>query len=205
MFGLAIIAIFWTGLFYHLSVEHTRELDAAIERGNSQARLFEGTTIRLIKEVDRSLLLFRLAYEKNPGNFDMREWAQQTSLLGDQTIQASLVGADGYIAGSTVENIAGPIFVGDREHFKAQVDARSDELFISKPVVGRASGKSSIRSLAAYANLTAALMALSSLLSILRLSRHFTVQSTTGQTTSSFCKDLMASFRILWLLGGKLQ
>ena len=145
MFGLAIIAIFWTGLFYHLSVEHTRELDAAIERGNSQARLFEGTTIRLIKEVDRSLLLFRLAYEKNPENFDMREWAQQTSLLGDQTIQASLVGADGYIAGSTVENIVGPIFVGDREHFKAQVDARSDELFISKPVVGRASGKPSIQ------------------------------------------------------------
>src|SRR5258708_16771783 len=145
MFGLVVVAICWSGLAYQLSAERTRTVEAAIDRGNGLARLFEENTIRLIKDLDRTLLLLRLANEKNRENFVLRDWTEGTSLLGDLTIQASVIGPDGYMKGSTTDYKEAPLYLGDREHFKAQLDTKSDELYISKPVVGRASGKLSIQ------------------------------------------------------------
>src|SRR5476649_397718 len=144
MFGVAIIAIFWIGLTYQLSVERTKATDTAIERGSGLARLFEENTVRLLKGVDRTLLLLRLGYEENPDHFELRSWAERTTLLGDQAIQASLIGPDGYMKTSTTGYTGAALFLGDREHFRAQVSAKADELFIGKPVVGRASGQLSL-------------------------------------------------------------
>jgi methyl-accepting chemotaxis protein len=144
MFGTAIIAIFWIGLAYQLSVERTKAFDTAIERGSGLARLFEENTIRLLKGVDRTLLLLRLTYEENPEHFDLRRLAERTSLVGDLTIQTALIAADGYMKSSSTGYTGAPLNLGDREHFQAQVNAKVDELFIGKPVVGRASSKLSI-------------------------------------------------------------
>jgi methyl-accepting chemotaxis protein len=145
IFGAAIIAIFWIGLAYQLSVERAKAIDTAIERGGGAARLFEEATIRLLKGVDQTILLIRLAYEENPENFDLNRLVDRTSLVGDLTIQASLIGPDGYLKSSSAEYTGAPLYLGDREHFQVQVDAKTDELFIGKPVVGRASGKLSIQ------------------------------------------------------------
>jgi len=143
--GAAIISVFWIGLSYQLSIERAKVIDVAIERGSAAARLFEQTTIGLFKSVDRTMLLLRQAYEENPEHFDLSRLADKTLLVGDVTIQASLIGADGYMLSSTSEYTGAPLYLGDREHFKALVDAKADELFIGKPVVGRASGKLSIQ------------------------------------------------------------
>jgi hypothetical protein len=131
LFGVVIIGVFWIGLVYLLSVERSRTLENSIAQGSNLARLFEENTIRLFKGVDRTLLLLRLAYEKNPHSFDLRQWAEQTLLVGDLTIQAAMIGADGYMKSSTTEYSGAPLFLGDREHFVAQVNAKTDELFIS--------------------------------------------------------------------------
>jgi methyl-accepting chemotaxis protein len=145
IFGLAVVAICWTGLVYQLSGERTKDLNDAIERGGGMARLFEEATVRLFKGVDQTLLLLRIAYERNPEQFSLRDWTEGISLHGDVTIQTSVIGADGYMIHSTTAYNGAPLYLGDREHFLAQVDAKSDELFISKPVIGRASGKPSIQ------------------------------------------------------------
>src|ERR1700677_2051496 len=92
MFGLAIIAICWIGLAYQLSIERTRAIDAAIERGGSLAQLLEDDTVRLIKGVDRTLLVLRQAYEEDPEHFDLRDWAKRASLFSDVTTQGGLIG-----------------------------------------------------------------------------------------------------------------
>jgi len=145
IFGLAIIPICWIGFAYQLSVERTKAIDTAIERGASLARLFEDATVRLIKGVDQTLLLLRQAYEENPAHFDLRDWAGRASLFSDVTTQGGLIGPDGYLKSTTYEYTGAPIYLGDREHFQVQVDAKSDDLFIGKPVTLRASGKLSIQ------------------------------------------------------------
>jgi methyl-accepting chemotaxis protein len=145
IFGFAIIALCWSGLAYQLSVERTKALDAAIERGGSLARLFEAATIRQIKGIDQTLLLLRQAYEENPEHFDLRDWARRTSLFSDATVQGSLIGPDGRLIATTYDYIGPPINLGDREHVRVQVDAKSDELFIGKPVTLRTAGTMSVQ------------------------------------------------------------
>jgi methyl-accepting chemotaxis protein len=145
IFGAAIIVIVWVGLAYQLSVEHARAMDTAIERGNSAARLFEETTIRLLKDVDRTLLFMRVSYQENPEHFDVKRLAELASLIGDATVQVGVIGADGYLKSSSAVVSGAPIYLGDRAHFQVHVHAKSDELFIGPPVLGRASGKLSIQ------------------------------------------------------------
>lgn len=145
IFGAVIIVIFWAGLAYQLSVERTRAIDSAIERGNGAARLFEETTIRLLKDVDRTLLFMRVSYQENPEHFDAKHLAQLASLIGDATVQVSMIGADGYLKSSSADISGAPIYLGDRVHFQVHVHAKSDELFIGPPVLGRASGKLSVQ------------------------------------------------------------
>ena len=145
MFCLAIIAICWIGLEYQLSVEHARAIDAAIERGDGLAQLFEDATVRLIKDVDRTLLVLRQAYEDNPQHFDLRDWASRASLFSGVTTQGGLIGPDGYLKATTYDYNGPPIYLGDREHFQVQASAKSDELYIGKPLILRASGKLAIQ------------------------------------------------------------
>src|SRR2546423_3738036 len=145
IFGMAIVAIFWMGLAFLLSFERTNASERASQQGSSLARLFEENTIRLFKGVDQTLLLLRLAYEENPERFDLRHWADRTSLLGELTLQTALIGPDGYLKASTAEYTGAPLDLSDREHFQAHVNTKSDELFIGKPVMGRATGKWSLQ------------------------------------------------------------
>ena len=145
LFGLAIVAIVWVGLVHFLKVERSKAVESAVQRGSSLAQLFEQNTIRLLKSVDQTLLLFRLAYEENPKSFDLRHWVERASFIDELTIQAAIIGPDGYLRGHDHGNSGGPMDLSDREHFRAHVDAKSDELYISKPVKGRASGKMSIQ------------------------------------------------------------
>ncbi len=141
VFGVAIIAVFWIGLAVLLSVERTRTSEDAIAQGSSLARILEENAVRLFKGIDRSLLLLRLAYEENSERFDLRHWAQQTALVGDLTLQFSLVGPDGYVKVSTNDYTGPPIYIGDREHFQFLSRAKSDEFVIGKPTVTRSTGK----------------------------------------------------------------
>src|SRR5262245_4177864 len=145
IFGLAIIAVLWLGLGYLLNVERTNTLEAAVQRGASLARVFEENAIRLFKGVDGTLLLLRLAYEENPQQFNLRHWAERTAFLGELTIQVGLIGPDGYMKASTADYSGGRLDLSDREHFRAHLNTAADVLYISRPVVGRVSGKVSLQ------------------------------------------------------------
>src|SRR5258708_33140345 len=60
-------------------------------------------------------------------------------------MQPAQSGAGGYQVGPTTDYRGPPLYLGDREHFRKQLDPAIDKLFISEPVLGRASGKRSIQ------------------------------------------------------------
>src|SRR5258708_37613268 len=55
-----------------------------------------------------------------------------------------LIGPDGIMVASSISSETG-VDLRDREHFKVHVDSHEDRLFISKPVVGRVSGRTTIQ------------------------------------------------------------
>jgi diguanylate cyclase (GGDEF)-like protein/PAS domain S-box-containing protein len=143
--GLILIAACWLVAAFVSSVEHEKTIEGMVKQSDSMVRLFEDYTVEIVERLDRTLLLLRKSYEDDPGHFDLRSWAARTELVGDETFQIAVIGADGYRVTSTTDYEGPPMYLGDREHFRTHLDLASDKLFISEPVVGRATGKASLQ------------------------------------------------------------
>lgn len=143
--GLSLVAIVWASVATVLYVEHDTARKAAEQTTKNLARVFEEHVVRAIKETDKTLLFLRAAYEKAPQGFDIQNWVDREYFRNDLTLQLSITGADGLMVSTNLGPITSPIDLSDREHFKVHVNAKSDDLFISKPVLGRASGKWSVQ------------------------------------------------------------
>ena len=143
-----MIAACWMGVLYILSIDRSKSVEGAIQQGANLARLFEENTVSTLNGIDRAMMLLREAYEKDPDHFDLSDLIKRTAIVGDLTLQLSVVGADGFTKGTTQlggEKAIERVYVGDRQHFRAQVDAKTDDLFIGTPVTGRLSGKLTIQ------------------------------------------------------------
>ena len=114
---LLMIAALWIGLTFILMIERQRTLELAIQKGGSLARLFEENTASMLREVDRTLLLLRRAYEQDPAQ-DLSRWVIHTSSSDNLIFQYSIAGQDGYARALTSNYDSGPpTYVGDRELF----------------------------------------------------------------------------------------
>jgi diguanylate cyclase (GGDEF)-like protein len=145
MAGVILIAACWFVVGFVLSVEHEKTLEGALKQSDGLVRLFEQNTVDVVERIDRTLLFLRKSFEDDPAHFDLRGWATRTALVSDETLQLTLIGRDGFQAASTTDYRGPPLYLGDREHFRTQLDPTADKLFISEPVLGRASGKMSLQ------------------------------------------------------------
>ena len=143
--GLVLIAASWFVAAYISSVEREKAIVEAMKQSDSLVRLFEHDTVETIGRFDRTLLLLRKSYEDDPAYFDLRKWAGQTALISEEAFQFSLINSDGYQVATTLDYNGPHLYVGDRPHMRKQLDATNDELVISEPVIGRSSGRMSIK------------------------------------------------------------
>jgi diguanylate cyclase (GGDEF)-like protein len=141
-----MIAVVWAGVGFHLKVENDGAEAAAVQNSANLARAFEEHLSRSLNEIDRSLKVIRSNYTLDPSGFDLKSWLSITHLFDENTLQVAIISPDGFIKQS---NISSSKSVGtdlrDREHFRRFVDATNDDLYISKPVVGRTTEKWSIQ------------------------------------------------------------
>jgi diguanylate cyclase (GGDEF)-like protein len=143
--GLLLIAASWFVAFFVSSVEREKAIDGAMKQSDSMVRLFEQNTLDTFDRIDRTLLLLRKSFEDDPVHFDLHRWAGQAAIVGAETFQLTLIGADGFQKATTLEYDGPPIYLGDRAHFQKQRAAEVDELVISEPVLGRTSKRLSLQ------------------------------------------------------------
>ncbi|WP_237152518.1 ATP-binding protein [Oryzibacter oryziterrae] len=143
--ALILFAFLWGGTYLYLNLDREKSLQgAAINTGN-MARVFEEHVARSIKDIDQTLLFLRQSYETGPENFDLPSWTASGYLLHDLVLQISLIGPDGMLLTTNMVRNPDHVDLSDREHFKVHALTTADNLFISKPVLGRASGKWSVQ------------------------------------------------------------
>jgi len=143
--GLILIAASWFVAAFVASVEREKAIDGAMKQSDSLVRLFELNTADMVSRIDRTLLVLRKSFEDDPEHFDLRKWAGQAAIIGDETFQLTLIGADGFQKTTTLDYSGPPVYVGDRAHFQKQRIAEADELVISEPVMGRTSNRLSLQ------------------------------------------------------------
>lgn len=145
-FGTVLVCFVWAVSWMQIQNEReTSERDIAQESANL-ALVLEQNVSRSASEIDRILKFLRQAYERSGFNAHWPTLVQADFTVNEQTVQIAIIDAKGMMITSTAMLYPGkPVDLSDREHFRVHQVAQKDRLFISKPVVGRASGKSSVQ------------------------------------------------------------
>ena len=145
LLGVFSVAITWLSTWYLANEDLSRTEAAAYQDTANLARAFEEHIIRLIQAHDQILIFARTSYRQDPQHFDLARWARDQQVATDVTLQIATIDKTGMLTASNLGMPSTPIDLSDREHFRVHADSNRDELFISKPVLGRLSGKWSIQ------------------------------------------------------------
>jgi diguanylate cyclase (GGDEF)-like protein len=145
IFGIVIVLLCWIGACLQVVAERAHAVRVAVERGDTAARLFEKDTVGLLKGIDTIMLLLRQAYEDDLQHFDLIRLAHRARLGSDVPTEIFLIGPDGYLSQRTTGIQRDRVYLGDRLHFRAQVDAKQDDLFIGTPIIQRTTGQPTIQ------------------------------------------------------------
>jgi diguanylate cyclase (GGDEF)-like protein len=142
--GIVIVAM-WAAA----AVSITIAKHAAMEHGRLEVRnlaaAFADEVDHTIANVSASMDIVAQRWRANPDRPDIYAWAHEIPVLAGATIQAGLIGPDGWMRSSTWDANMKPMDLSDREHFRVHLDGKFKRIFISKPVVGRATGKTTIQ------------------------------------------------------------
>jgi diguanylate cyclase (GGDEF)-like protein len=144
--GVVIIAMLWTGI----ALKYLEDADAdmrAAERANKNfALVFEENVQRSLGEIDKALLYMRRSIETRKDSTDYATIVNTTDVLSEIIVQVAVIDSHGIARASNVgPQPMQPIDLSDRDHYQFHFTHPEDTLYISKPVVGRASGKWSIQ------------------------------------------------------------
>ncbi len=144
--GAALVAVIWLAVGALNAQDRRATQEHIRDDVDNLALVVEESVAHIIRDLDRGLQFLRWTRAVTPANVEWADILGQTFVNGADTAQTSIIGADGFMITSTVAlHPAEPIYLGDREHFRVQARAKKDELFISKPVIGRVSGKWSVQ------------------------------------------------------------
>ena len=140
IFGIVIVLLCWIGACLQVFAERAHAVRVAVERGETAIQLFEKDTVSLLKGIDAIMLLLRQGYEDDQQHFDLIRLGDRARLGSDVSTEIFLIGPDGYLKQRTTGILEDSVYLGDRLHFRAQVDAKRDDLFIGTPIIQRIAG-----------------------------------------------------------------
>ncbi|MGE5547604.1 MAG: sensor histidine kinase [Solirubrobacterales bacterium] len=143
-FGVAVICLLWAGIAWDLRKERARVVEAAQADTANLARAFEEHIQRTVAGLDQTLVYLKAEYERAPERFSINKSIANNVILGKVAVQVARIGADGVLADSNVAGFT-RFDLSDRNHFRVHRDPKAVQPFISRPVLGRASGRWSIQ------------------------------------------------------------
>ncbi|MGB0127221.1 MAG: ATP-binding protein [Rhodocyclaceae bacterium] len=143
-FAVFMIAVLWGAAIYKIEVERNLEIEAINRENSNLTRAFEEHTTRTLKSVDQAVLFLKFQYEKVGTSLDIANYVREGMIISQIFNQLGVIDENGNYILSNLPDFK-KVYLGDREHFRVHVEKDSRELFASKPVLGRASGKWSIQ------------------------------------------------------------
>jgi two-component sensor histidine kinase len=140
--GVAVIVIIWGTVFYLAHEEYQRASEIAVRQGTNLARIFDEYISRVVGGADTTLLSLRELYQRDPQHFDIARLTRAQPSENNRIVDFGIIGADGVLKLGTPSFPAGTSLT-DREYFRHQAQAKTDELYVGPPVVGRVTGRPS--------------------------------------------------------------
>ena len=137
-FGLLLVAAVWTATALQLQANERGLVARVTQDTEGFASAFEQYTRHAIDDADRLALLVKYEYEQH-GARDLSPLIRAGVVDGHSVVLVSIIDADGTLTASSQP--LRPVHVGDRDYFREHKARDTGHLDISKPVVGRSSGR----------------------------------------------------------------
>jgi diguanylate cyclase (GGDEF)-like protein len=151
--GMIVIIMLWTGIGIKYVEDVHSDLVTAERANKNFAMVFEENVLRSIGEIDKALLYLRRSVETRKDTTDYSTIVNTTDVLSEIIVQVAIADADGIARASNVgPQPTPPIDLSDRDHFRFHLTSVNDVLYISKPVIGRASGQWSVQVTRRFSN-----------------------------------------------------
>ena len=141
--GISLIAGVWAAIAIYLNFEKDDAYQNAARLATNFSRTFEELTTRTVRVLDQTTVFVKREYETLGSKFDLAKYARDGVFLDRFFNLIAIVAEDGWV--KQVNRPLPPSNVKDREHFQVHIKEDTGRLFISKPVLGRSSGKWSVQ------------------------------------------------------------
>jgi signal transduction histidine kinase/HPt (histidine-containing phosphotransfer) domain-containing protein/FixJ family two-component response regulator len=139
------LAVIWGVIWFHLDTEYRHTVRNGVERSATFAKTLEENISWTVAVLDAGLTNSRGFYLRDKEHFKIGPWMREKPVLMKVALQMSITDATGTVVTSSGDNGPPPVNIADREHFRVQLEATEDRMFISTPVIGRVSGRLSIQ------------------------------------------------------------
>ena len=140
--AIAIIAVMWIAVEAKITQARATKISDAQRENSNLARAFEEHTIRTLGYVNEIVLSIQKQYEAKGQRFDLQTFYKEAQPNLAVVRNAVITDETGQIVLSTEP--APRLSLADREHIKVHTGAGNQEMFISKPVLGRVNKQFSI-------------------------------------------------------------
>lgn len=141
--GLLLIAA-WIHVEALVTNGRAHEIASAERDLANITRLTQEHTNRTLRSADQVIRFVQSRYLEIGDRLNLTELTQKGVIDSEIFNQVGIIDAKGIYVMANLPT-TGKLDLSDREHFKVHVAADTGELFVSKPVLGRASGKWSIQ------------------------------------------------------------
>lgn len=141
-FALVLVAAIWAAVLAQIETDRRalfRDSEASVA---NLALVFEQSVGRTIGDIDRLILFLRETNEKARFDGDWPKLIRERYTANREALQIAVTDARGTVIASNIAALSGrAVNLADREHFRVHTDSSDDQLFISRPVLGRISGR----------------------------------------------------------------
>jgi signal transduction histidine kinase/PAS domain-containing protein len=139
-----LLLLTWTHVNRLSNRAQERALSSAEQDLSNLTRLSQEHAYRTFRSADQVMRFVQARYLKEGDKLGLSDLTQRGIIDAEIFNQVGVIDAHGIYTLSNLP-IKGHLDLSDREHFRVHVEKDTGELFISKPVIGRASGRWSIQ------------------------------------------------------------
>ena len=139
-----LIVLVWLHVLVLAHLSKERELVAAERDLGNLTRVAQEHANRTFRSADQVIGFVRDQYLEKGNGLNLTELSLTGVIDTEIFNQVGIIDANGIYALAN-RPIKGRLDLSDREHFRVHADNDTGELFVSKPVIGRATGKWSIQ------------------------------------------------------------
>ncbi len=144
-FGFALVGMIWLATQTLINQQRESVHADILADARNLTVILDREVAHTIHDLDRILMFLRWTHDHN-SLLDWPSIVTENYTVDSEAVQIAVIDSKGVmLTSSAMPHPTSQIDLGDREHFQAQLHSTSDNLFISKPLIGRASGKASVQ------------------------------------------------------------